>query len=108
MTYPLTLATPDKVYFDGPVDGAVFPGLTGSFGVLPDHAPLIAGLSRGILTIHCEHETRFFVVDGGMAQVGGNRADVLADAVVAAEDAADAEERLEELTASHHRPMESV
>lgn len=105
MTFRLTLATPDKTYFDGPVTAVVCPGMKGSFGVLTGHAPMVAGLSTGILKLQAEEATRFFVIDGGLAEVDQQRAEILADNVAIAEDETQAEEKLEELKLGRHWPV---
>ncbi len=43
----LEIITPDKKLFEGSVNSAVFPGSEGSFGVLNNHAPMIATLKAG-------------------------------------------------------------
>jgi F-type H+-transporting ATPase subunit epsilon len=97
MTFRLTLATPDKVYFEGLVTAAVCPGQEGSFGLLTGHAPLVAGLMTGILKLETEEGPRFFVIDSGLAEVDQQHADVLVANVVPADNATQAYEKLEEL-----------
>lgn len=106
MTFRLRLATPDKTFFDEDAEAMVCPGLGGYFGVLSRHQPLIGGIGSGILRIKVAGDTRFFVVDGGLAEVRGTAVEILANAVFPAETAADAEERMEELkSAKQHRPI---
>lgn len=80
--------------FDGPATSVVAPGAEGSFGVLAAHAPMISGLGRGIVKIAAQDEESFFVLDGGIAEVRDNAVVLLADRVQAADNAADADEKL--------------
>jgi F-type H+-transporting ATPase subunit epsilon len=105
MTFRVTLATPDKVFFDGPATEAVCPGIKGLFGVLARHTRLMTALTTGILKVRGEGQDHFFVVDGGMVEAGNDRLDLLADAVIPAAGAADAEQKLEELKASRPAPV---
>lgn len=97
MTFRLTLATPDKVHFDGPVDAVGCPGTRGRFAVLAGHAPMVAGLSPGILTVSVEAATRFFVIDGGLAEVNREHTQILTRAAVTAANEIQAEAKLEEM-----------
>ena len=72
------LTSPEQLVFAGEVEHVVVPGTEGEFGVLADHAPLIAMLRPGILAILGPNERRF-VVRGGFAEVNPNGLTVLAD-----------------------------
>lgn len=41
------IITPEKVLFEGESESVTFPGINGSFDVLPHHAPLITALQKG-------------------------------------------------------------
>ncbi len=58
------------------------PGSEGDFGVLAGHAPLIAMLRPGILTIYTDGEQTRAVVTGGFAEANPNGLTVLADFAV--------------------------
>jgi F-type H+-transporting ATPase subunit epsilon len=105
MTFHVTLATPDKVFFEGPAVEAVCPGLKGLFGVLPGHAPMMTALTAGILKICGESREAYFVVDGGMVEVGSDRLELLLDFVMPAAGAADAEQKLEEMKVRRPKPV---
>ena len=77
-TFHFELTSPEQLVFSGEVEHVVVPGSEGEFGVLADHAPLIAMLRPGILTILGPNEQRF-VVRGGFAEVNPNGLTVLAD-----------------------------
>jgi F-type H+-transporting ATPase subunit epsilon len=77
-TFPFELASPEQLVFSGDVEHVVVPGSEGEFGVLAGHAPLVAMLRPGILTILGANERRF-VVRGGFAEVNPQGLTVLAD-----------------------------
>jgi F-type H+-transporting ATPase subunit epsilon len=72
------LTSPERRVFSGEVEHVVVPGSEGEFGVLADHAPVVAMLRPGILTILGANERRF-VVRGGFAEVNPKGLTVLAD-----------------------------
>jgi F-type H+-transporting ATPase subunit epsilon len=73
------LVSPEKLVFSGEVEQVDVPGSEGDFGVLAHHAPLIAMLKPGILTIRGPGEARRIVVVGGFAEVNEEGLTVLAD-----------------------------
>ena len=77
-TFQFELTSPERLVFAGEVEHVVVPGSEGEFGVLADHAPFIAMLRPGILTIVGAGERRF-VVRGGFAEVNAKGLTVLAD-----------------------------
>ena len=76
------LVSPEKMVFSGEVEQVDVPGSEGDFGVLAHHAPLIAMLKPGILTIRGPGGTERIVVVGGFAEVNGQGLTVLADMAV--------------------------
>jgi len=79
-TYSLSVVTPEREIFSAPVEAAQLPGMEGSFGVLANHAPLVAALLPGLVRITDAdgRELRLFV-GGGFFQVSNNQAQLLAD-----------------------------
>ena len=43
----LEIVSPDGILFEGETESVSFPGVAGSFDILPHHAPLIAALKAG-------------------------------------------------------------
>jgi F-type H+-transporting ATPase subunit epsilon len=80
------LVSPEKMVFSGDVEQVDVPGAEGDFGVLAHHAPLIAMLKPGILTIFGAGGTERIVVVGGFAEVNGQGLTLLADMAVPVED----------------------
>ena len=76
----LEIITPDKKLFEGSVKSAVFPGSEGSFGVLNNHAPMIATLKDGKVELTEENNNKLeFMVKGGVVEVLHNKVIVLAE-----------------------------
>jgi F-type H+-transporting ATPase subunit epsilon len=73
------LVSPEKLVFSGEVDQVDVPGAEGDFGVLQGHAPFIATLRPGILTVHGAGGAQKIVVLGGFAEVSAEGLTVLAD-----------------------------
>ena len=85
-TFHFELVSPDKISFSGEVDQVDVPGAEGDFGVLAGHAPLIALLRPGIMTVYAGGEQTRLVVLGGFAEVGPDGLTVLADVATSVED----------------------
>ena len=94
-TFHFELVSPDKISFSGEVDQVDVPGAEGDFGVLAGHAPLIALLRPGLMTVSAGGEKTKLVVLGGFAEVGSDGLTVLADVAASLEDFDRAELRAE-------------
>jgi F-type H+-transporting ATPase subunit epsilon len=76
----LEIITPDKKLFEGEVKSATFPGSEGSFGVLDNHAPMIATLKQGTVLLTESNNNKIeFAVKGGVVEVLKNKVIVLAE-----------------------------
>ena len=80
------LVSPEKLLFSGEVEQVDVPGVEGDFGVLANHAPFVATLRPGILTVHSAGGAQKIVVLGGFAEVSAQGLIVLADVAEAVED----------------------
>jgi F-type H+-transporting ATPase subunit epsilon len=81
-TFTLTVLTPERSVFDGPVEYVQVPGTEGYMGVLANHASLVTALAPGTITLrHPGGGTETMQVTGGFFEVGHNQATVLADAI---------------------------
>jgi F-type H+-transporting ATPase subunit epsilon len=85
-TFHFELVSPDRISFSGEVDQVDVPGSEGDFGVLAGHAPLIALLRAGLMTVYVGGEQTELVVLGGFAEVGPDGLTVLADVATSLED----------------------
>lgn len=76
----LEIITPDKKLYEGTVRSAVFPGSEGSFGLLDNHAPMIATLKAGKVELLEENSKKVeFSIKGGVLEVLKNKVIVLAE-----------------------------
>jgi F-type H+-transporting ATPase subunit epsilon len=78
-TFHFDLVSPEKLAFSGEVDQVDVPGWEGDFGVLAGHAPVVAAVRPGILTITTGGTQQKIIVLGGLAEVADDRLTVLAD-----------------------------
>lgn len=83
-TFHFDLVSPEQVAFSGEVDQVDIPGAEGDFGVLAGHAPVVAAIRPGILTVTAGGSQRKIVVLGGIAEVSEKGLTVLADVATAA------------------------
>jgi F-type H+-transporting ATPase subunit epsilon len=85
-TFHFDLVSPEKLAFSGDVDQVDVPGMEGDFGVLAGHAPVVAAVRPGILTITTGGTHQKMIVLGGLAEVSDNRLTVLADVVTSVQE----------------------
>jgi len=78
-TFHFDLVSPEKLAFSGEVDQVDIPGLEGDFGVLAGHAPVVAAVRPGILTVIQDGKREKIIVLGGLAEVSEKGLTVLAD-----------------------------
>ncbi|MBR0811873.1 MULTISPECIES: F0F1 ATP synthase subunit epsilon [Bradyrhizobium] len=78
-TFHFDLVSPEKLAFSGEVDQVDIPGVEGDFGVLAGHAPVVAAIRPGILTITTGGRHEKIIVLGGLAEVSEKGLTVLAD-----------------------------
>ena len=79
MALHFELVSPEKLLFSGEVQQVDLPGAEGDFGVLENHAPVVATLRPGILTVHTAGGAQRMVVLGGFAEVSASGLTVLAE-----------------------------
>jgi F-type H+-transporting ATPase subunit epsilon len=104
-TFHFDLVSPEKLAFSGEVDQVDIPGVEGDFGVLAGHAPVVAAIRPGILTVTTGGSHEKIIVLGGLAEVSEKGLTVLADVATSleeldrakfAETISDMEEKLKE------------
>jgi F-type H+-transporting ATPase subunit epsilon len=85
-TFHFDLVSPEKLAFSGDVDQVDIPGVEGDFGVLAGHAPVVAVIRPGILTVITGSTKQQIIVLGGIAEVSEKGLTVLADVATALPD----------------------
>ena len=86
-TFHFDLVSPAKLVFAGEVTQVDVPGVEGDFGVLAGHAPIVATLKPGVLTVFGAGAPQRFVVLGGFAEVSSAGMTVLAEGASAFDEA---------------------
>ena len=82
MALHFELVTPERLLFSEEVYMVVVPGTEGDFGVLQGHAPVMAVIRTGDLTVYSAPHTvaQRIHVEGGFAEVNEKGLTVLAEA----------------------------
>ena len=95
----LEIITPEKKIFKGEVSLASFPGSDGSFGVMNNHAPIVATLKKGTIKLKVSDGSKnefddetgelkhditkdgemFFDINSGVVEMSNNNVIVLAE-----------------------------
>src|ERR1700760_1847934 len=78
-TFHFDLVSPEKLAFSGEVDQVDIPGTEGDFGVLAGHAPVVASVRPGIVTVKTGSTQQKIIVLGGLAEVSEKGLTLLAD-----------------------------
>src|SRR5437867_2499998 len=73
------VVTPEQEVWTGDADFLVATAIDGEIGILPGHAPLLAALDVGRLSIDTGSGREEAAVDGGFLHVKDDRVDVLAE-----------------------------
>src|SRR5438105_11652632 len=73
------VVTPEQEVWTGEADMLIATAIDGEIGILPGHAPLLAALDVGRLSIDTGGGREEAAVDGGFLHVKDNRVDVLAE-----------------------------
>ena len=80
MKLKVELVTPEALIFSSEVEMVVVPGISGDFGVLVGHSPVISSLRPGTVDIYeagSQISKRIFIQDG-FAEVNQERCTILA------------------------------
>ena len=105
-TFHVELITPEKHLFSGEVVHVRAPGAGGDFGVLANHAPMVAGLGAGRLQIDFTGHKEEYAISGGYFTVAANKAIILAETCTRKEDINLEQARLQKTEA--HKRLESA
>ena len=78
-TFNFSLVSPARELFSGSVEQVDIPGTEGDLGILPDHAPLMAAIRTGVMTVTAGGAQTRYLVEGGFADVTPAGLTVLAE-----------------------------
>jgi len=76
----LEILTPERKVYSGKVYGIQLPGTEGSFGILENHAPMIASLGKGKMKVLKDKNgsnSETYEISGGFVEMLNNKASVL-------------------------------
>jgi F-type H+-transporting ATPase subunit epsilon len=85
-TFDLSLVTPEGAAYEGEAEMLIVPGDAGEIGILARHAPLVAMLRAGEIRVKAGGEWQTFAAGPGYFKVQQDRALVLVDDAVRAEE----------------------
>jgi len=69
----LEIVTPDRIVVSEEVDIVTAPGVEGEFGVLANHAPMIAAVKIGPLHYKAGDKEEWVAISGGFCEVSKNK-----------------------------------
>ncbi len=76
----LEIVTPDEKVFEGEARHVRLPGKGGLFGILDNHAPIVATLVKGKVKVEAtDGDVQYFEIGGGVVEVNSNKVIVLAE-----------------------------
>ena len=94
-TIDLEIVTPDGLLLEEHVEALTAPSVSGDFGVLPGHRPLLAALRTGIVTYVKDGAEIRVAVGPGFAEIFSDRAVLLTDGLVKKDDIDPVQTRLD-------------
>lgn len=80
-TFKLEILASDHIFYSGECDELIFPGQDGSFGILPNHQPMITCLNAGELRYRTGDQWHYAVVSDGFVEIMPSYVTLLADTV---------------------------
>jgi len=85
-SFECSIVTPTEQVFGGKVTYATLPAWDGQLGVMAGRSPLLARLGVGSLRLDfAEGGSRWYLIDGGFAQMQGNTLTLLTETATPAE-----------------------
>lgn len=76
----LEIVTPDAKLFEGEAKHVQLPGKDGLFGILNNHAPIVATLAKGRIKVEAEDgDIQYVEITGGVVEMNNNKVIVLAE-----------------------------
>ena len=74
-----SLVSPEAELFSGKVDQVDVPGTEGDFGVFAEHAPFMAAIRTGAITVFNDGKETRYMIQGGFADVTPDGLTILAE-----------------------------
>lgn len=98
-SFKLSVVAPDRTVVDEQIQSLIAPGVTGYFGIMHGHEPLISALKTGLIEfMDASNQRHYVAIGGGFMEVSEGNATILADTAERANeiDIAEAEAMLEQ------------
>lgn len=85
MAFECVVVTPEQQAFSEKISQAILPAHDGMIGILTDRAPLLVKLAKGTLRLDLVNgQKTTFQIQGGIAQMKGNKLTILTPKATAA------------------------
>jgi F-type H+-transporting ATPase subunit epsilon len=98
-SFKVIIVTPDKTAYEGDAVSATIPGLAGYLGIWANHAPLVAAVVPGMVTLRLDDagSMRYLSVGTGFVEISDNVVNLMTETCESSEeiDVERAEEALE-------------
>jgi len=80
-SFKVIIVTPDKTAFEGDAVSATIPGMAGYLGVWANHAPLVAAVVPGLVTLRIDDagNTKFLAVGTGFVEISDNTVNLMTE-----------------------------
>jgi|TARA_B110000483_G_scaffold45670_1_gene57037 F-type H+-transporting ATPase subunit epsilon len=73
----IDILTPESKLFSGEASSIIFPGISGNFELLDNHAPMIAALRKGQIELLIEGNKKYIQIENGFIECVQNKVSVL-------------------------------
>ena len=93
-TFPFSIISPRGKTFAGEVDYVSAAGVSGGFGILARHAPLISAVQAGITTVQANGRIEVFYTGQGILEVSHHEVVLLVDDAEKVENTEQARQRV--------------
>lgn len=80
----IEILTPEKTLFEGEATSINLPGISGSFELLNNHAPIISALGKGNVIVKSDGTSQTIAISDGFVECLNNKVVVLAGSAVVA------------------------
>lgn len=73
----IDILTPESKLFSGEASSIIFPGISGNFELLDNHAPIIAALKKGQIELLIGGNKKYIQIESGFIECIQNKVSVL-------------------------------
>jgi F-type H+-transporting ATPase subunit epsilon len=73
----LYIYTLDKTLYEGEAETIVLPAENGELTILPNHAPIVTSLKKGVIGVKAGTDKKDFPIESGFAQINQKQTIIL-------------------------------